>query len=91
MSEMNPEALRRIAAQLEQEAAVVRRAVHGLSDLTGPHAWEGAQPRRVAQQVADAVRSARQASDLLEAERATAVARAGELERARTLGSLPTA
>jgi hypothetical protein len=90
MPDLTPEALRRTAAQLEEEAAAVRRAVHGLTDLAGPHAWEGAQPRRVAQQVADAVSSARHAADLLDAQRATAVARAGELERAHTLRSLPT-
>jgi hypothetical protein len=89
MPDLTPETLHRIAVQLEEEAAVVRRAVHGLTDLTGPHAWEGAQPRRVAQQVADAVSSAQQAADRLDAQRATAVALASELARVRTLASLP--
>jgi hypothetical protein len=89
MSDITPELLRRTAHQLEEDAAAVRRAVDGLTDLAGPHAWEGAQPKRVAADVEDTVHAVRRAAERLEGEALVARARATELARVEALASLP--
>lgn len=67
MSDIAPDALRRTAQLLEEEAASVRRAVAGLAELTGPTTWEGGTPRRITGDVHEAVATARRAAEQLEA------------------------
>jgi hypothetical protein len=89
MSDLTPDALRRTALLLDEEAANVRRAVQGLDDLAGPTTWEGGTPRRITGDVRHAVATARRAAQHLEQTAALARSRAADAALAETLSGLP--
>jgi hypothetical protein len=91
MPATTPDELRHAAHALEQQAEEVRRAVRGLLDLTGPSTWAGGAPRRLTDELEQGVHLAQRAADQLDADAATVRTRAGELQRAQALSSLPPA
>ena len=81
--------VRQAALRLDEEAAAARRAVDGLVDRAGPHVWAGAVARSIVEGVETAVGHALRAAATLEEGAAEARRRAGELDRAEALRSIP--